>query len=305
MPFTHTALYGPCTLARMVEVGISAGRTNRISPSGVLRPPQISRMVCFSALAYWKSRREDIGVGRAPPDPHLAGPVDVEPVEIGHLDVEGRNLGAWDERHQNGLVVAGPSSGPVGHPNPGIGAALGQDAVQGAAVPDVHLEPGDRPSLNPGAPEAAVEHALVPAPGHLPQVELDVDGLRVDRAPELAEHQCWIGLDRGSRPSTAPGGRDAGADNGCQEARAQGARPSRTRQRLDGALQKPVNASSPEPVSGRWLPGPGHGKGSWRLPGSRELQSWAARRPKPPRAFPRRSAQGKGRSSGRKTRWRR
>jgi len=28
---THTALYGPCTPARMVEVGISAGRTNRIS----------------------------------------------------------------------------------------------------------------------------------------------------------------------------------------------------------------------------------------------------------------------------------
>ena len=55
MPFTQTALYGPCTLARIVDDGISAGRTKRISPSGVLRPPQTSRMVCFSVRAYWKS----------------------------------------------------------------------------------------------------------------------------------------------------------------------------------------------------------------------------------------------------------
>ena len=69
MPFTHTALYGPCTPARMVEVGISAGRTDRISPWGVLRPPQIRRMVCFSVLAYWKSS----GVMRRMPSTKMSG----------------------------------------------------------------------------------------------------------------------------------------------------------------------------------------------------------------------------------------
>src|ERR1035438_2692854 len=104
MPFTHTALYGPCTLARMVEVGISAGRTNRISPSGVLRPPQISRMVCFSALAYWKSS----GVMRRMPSTKMSDAVIFSPkaAQAGAEEVAddaARLLAAANRAHNVGL----------------------------------------------------------------------------------------------------------------------------------------------------------------------------------------------------------
>jgi hypothetical protein len=42
----------------MVDCGIKDGRTDRISPSLVWRAAQISRMVCPSRCAYWKSMGE-------------------------------------------------------------------------------------------------------------------------------------------------------------------------------------------------------------------------------------------------------
>src|ERR1035438_2127500 len=41
-------------------------------------------------------RGELEGKGRPPPDPLLAGEIDVEPVEVGHLEIKGRHLDAGD-----------------------------------------------------------------------------------------------------------------------------------------------------------------------------------------------------------------